>query len=155
MSATTQQERVATLRVEQSTVINAGVNDVYESLLALLGPESEMPGGEPFPMKLEAWPGGRWFRDLGNDTGHWWGTVQGIKPPPHPQPLLEISGPLFMSYPAMSHIQYRIIPEGNRCTLKLVHRAMGIIDPEHEKGVNEGWRYELEKIKLRSERRSR
>lgn len=155
MSATTQQERVATLRVEQSTVINAGVNDVYESLLALLGPESEMPGGEPFPMKLEAWPGGRWFRDLGNDTGHWWGTVQVIKPPPHPQPLLEISGPLFMSYPAMSHIQYRIIPEGNRCTLKLVHRAMGIIDPEHEKGVNEGWRYELEKIKLRSERRSR
>ncbi len=155
MSATTQQERVATLRVEQSTVINAGVNDVYESLLALLGPESEMPGGEPFPMKLEAWPGGRWFRDLGNNTGHWWGTVQVIKPPPHPQPLLEISGPLFMSYPAVSHVQYRIIPEGNRCTLTLVHRAMGIIDPEHEKGVNEGWRYELEKIKHRSERRSR
>jgi hypothetical protein len=155
MSAITHQERVGTLRVEQSTVINAGVHDVYESLLAMLGPESEMPGGEPFPMKFEAWPGGRWFRDLGNNTGHWWGTVQVIKPPPHPQPLVEISGPLFMSYPAISHVQYRIIPEGDRCTLKLVHRAMGLFDPEHEKGVNEGWRYELEKIKHRSERRPR
>ena len=46
------------------------------------------------PMKLEAWPGGRWYRDLGDGNGHFWGHVQAIKRPT----LLEISGPLFMSY---------------------------------------------------------
>ena len=40
------------------------------------------------PFKLEAWPGGRWFRDLGNNAGHLWGHVRVIKPPA----LLEISG---------------------------------------------------------------
>jgi len=43
------------------------------------------------PMKLEAWPGGRWYRDLGDNNGHYWGTVQAIKKPT----LLEICGPLF------------------------------------------------------------
>ena len=47
-------------------------------------------------MKLEPWPGGRWFRDLGNDNGHFWGLVQAIKRPT----LLEITGPLFMSAPS-------------------------------------------------------
>ena len=47
------------------------------------------------PIKIEAWPGGRWFRDLGDGNGHYWATVQAIKRPT----LLEFSGPLFMSYP--------------------------------------------------------
>ncbi|HEX3702577.1 MAG TPA: hypothetical protein VHU82_04550 [Vicinamibacterales bacterium] len=34
---------------------------------------------------LEAWPGGRWFRDLGDNTGHLWGHVQAIKPPTLPE----------------------------------------------------------------------
>ena len=41
-------------------------------------------------MKIEPWPGGRWYRDLGNNAGHLWGHVQVIKPPT----LLEICGPL-------------------------------------------------------------
>ena len=49
------------------------------------------------PMKIEPWPGGRWYRDLGNDNGHFWGHVQAIKQPT----LLEIYGPLFMSYPLL------------------------------------------------------
>ena len=32
-------------------------------------------------MKIEAWPGGRWYRDLGDDNGHFWGNVQAIKQP--------------------------------------------------------------------------
>ncbi len=151
MTATATREQVGTLRVEQSIEIHASIEQAFESLLALLGPESEMPGGEPFPMKLEAWPGGRWFRDLGKNAGHLWGHVQVIKPPPHPKPLLEICGPRFMSYPAVSHVQYRLLPDGNGCVLKLTHRAMGLFDPEHEKGVVEGWKYELEKIRDRAE----
>ena len=76
------------------------------------------------PMKLEAWPGGRWFRDLGNNTGHFWGVVHAIKPPS----LLEICGPLFMSTPAVSNIQYRLTEENGVTRLRFVHRAMGWID---------------------------
>jgi hypothetical protein len=35
-----------------------------------IGPKNEAPGVGPIPMKLEAWPGGRWYRDLGNGAGH-------------------------------------------------------------------------------------
>ena len=59
------------------------------------------------PMKLEAWPGGRWYRDLGDNNGHFWGHVQAIKRPT----LLEITGPLFMSYAAMNNLQYRLSEE--------------------------------------------
>ena len=62
------------------------------------------------PMKLEAWPGGRWYRDLGDDNGHFWGHVQAIKRPT----LLEITGPLFMSYPVVSNLQYRLSEEERR-----------------------------------------
>lgn len=47
------------------------------------------------PMALEGWPGGRWYRDLGNNTGHFWDTVEAIKTPS----LLEICGPLFYVEP--------------------------------------------------------
>src|SRR6202040_911749 len=53
---------------------------------------TETTEAKPMPMKLEAWPGGRWYRDLGDNNGHFWGVVQAIKRPT----LLEITGPLFM-----------------------------------------------------------
>src|SRR5215831_7733728 len=56
------------------------------------------------PMLLEPWPGGRWFRDLGDGNGHLWGHVQAIK---RPTPL-EIAGPLMMSFAVASNVQYRL-----------------------------------------------
>lgn len=153
-TATDVQETIHTLRIEQSIDIAADPATVFQSILDMLGPESRM-GDTPYPMKLEPWPGGRWFRDLGNNTGHHWAHVQVIKPPPHPQPLLELSGPLFMSYPAISHVQYRVVPNGDRSTLKLTHRAMGLITEDHRTGVNEGWADELSKIKALAEKRAR
>ena len=85
------------------------------------------------PMKLEAWPGGRWYRDLGGNAGHYWGTVQSIKPPS----LLEICGPLFMSYPAVSNVQYRLSEENGITRLKFTHRAMAQIS--HSAQIQEGW----------------
>ena len=75
-------------------------------------------------MILEQWPGGRWFRDRGNGIGHLWGHVQVIKPPV----LLELSGPMFMSYPALNHVEIKLeqIPGGTRVTLR--HRAIGFMD---------------------------
>lgn len=80
------------LDVEQTIEIAAAIEHVFEGLLARLTCNNVRPDGVPMPMVLEARPGGRWFRDLGEDTGHLWGFVQVIKPPT----LLEINGPMFI-----------------------------------------------------------
>lgn len=134
---------VETLEVLKLEVIAAPPEIVFESILEMLGPASEMPDGTPFPMKIEPWPGGRWYRDLGNNAGHFWAHVQVIKPPF----LLELVGPLFMSYPAISHVQYRVTVEGTQCTLKILHKAIGLITPEHRAGVHEGWDGEIRLIR--------
>jgi uncharacterized protein YndB with AHSA1/START domain len=108
-----------------------------------------MPDGTPFPMKLEPRPGGRWFRDLGQNTGHFWGHVQVIKPPT----LLEISGPMFMSYPAVNFVQYRLKAEPEATLLTIFHRAKGLIPQEHSEGVHSGWEHGLKRIKEIAERR--
>ena len=54
-----------------------------------MGPANEPPDGKRLPMKIAPGPGGRWYRDLGGDNGHFWGHVQAIKKPT----LLEICGP--------------------------------------------------------------
>jgi uncharacterized protein YndB with AHSA1/START domain len=99
-------------------------------------------------MKIETWPGGRWYRDLGNNSGHLWGHVQVIKPPT----LLEICGPLMMSYPAANHLQYRLKAEHDGTRLTLLHRGMGLVLPEHRDGLPQGWTYWLERIRDLAER---
>ncbi|MHB1768332.1 MAG: SRPBCC family protein [Phycisphaerae bacterium] len=93
------------LHIEKEIQIDATPAIVFEAILEQIGPGADRPDGTPMPMKLEPWPGGRWYRDLGNNIGHFWGHVQVIKPPM----LLEITGPMFMSYPVISHVQYRLI----------------------------------------------
>lgn len=132
-----------TLDVEQHIDIQAAVGDVFEGLLRRLSDRSTMPDGTPMPLVLERWPGGRWFRDLGDSVGHLWGFVQVIKPPT----LLEMYGPMFMSYPVSSHLAMRLeqVPGGTRVTLR--HRALGLIEEEHRMGVNQGWKHYLESLK--------
>ncbi len=144
-------ETVRSLHVTKTIDINANIDIAYESLLAELGPEGTMPDGKAFPMTFEPWPGGRWFRDLGDNAGHLWGHVQVIKPPA----LIEICGPLFMSYPAISHVQYRLTADGPRTRLALTHRAMGQMPEEHMSGVHEGWNHSLERIRQIAESRRR
>ena len=151
MSTAAPSEAIHTLHIVQEIEIAAPVEIAFDAILDQLGPASEMPGGEPFPMKFEPWPGGRWFRDLGNDTGHHWAHVQVIKPPT----LLELHGPLFMSYPAINFVQYRLAAQGKSTRLKLTHRAMGLINDEHRTGVVTGWAYELQKIKDNALRRAK
>ena len=149
MVASAASEAVQTLCVEKEVFIAAPLDIAFDALLEELGPAGEMPGGQPLPMVLEPWPGGRWFRDLGNKSGHLWGHVQVIKPPS----LLEISGPLFMSYACMNHIQYRLTAEGTGTRLKLIHRAIGEIAPEHREGVVQGWSYGVDRIRQIAESR--
>jgi uncharacterized protein YndB with AHSA1/START domain len=140
---------IQTLDVVKETLIEASVDIVWESVIEEIGSAAMMPNGQSMSMKLEPWPGGRWYRDLGDKVGHLWGHVQVIKPPK----VLEIAGPLFMSYPAISHVQYRLIEEGGKTRLKLTHRAIGLIDPEHAKGVHGGWQKILDGVAEIAKRR--
>jgi uncharacterized protein YndB with AHSA1/START domain len=153
MAVSTEQE-VRTFEVVKEERIAASLEVVFESILEQMGPYNETPDGTSLAMKLEAWPGGRWYRDLGKDAGHFWGHVQAIKPPT----LLEICGPLFMSFPAISNVQYRLTKEGGLTRLKFVHRAMGLIPPEvieGERSVHTGWNYILTRIRERAEGRKK
>ena len=137
MPASLSEQGTQTLEVTRDEVIAATLEIVFESILEQMGPYNETGDGKPMPMKLEAWPGGRWFRDLGNNNGHLWGHVQSIKAPT----LLEIQGPLFMSAPAISHVLYRLTSEGDRTRISFSHRAIGQIPPDIRDGVNvnRGW----------------
>jgi len=145
------QETVHTFEVVRETLIAAPVDIVFDTILEEMGPLNQDPGGNPLPMKLEAWPGGRWYRDLGDDSGHMWGHVQAIKRPN----LIEVYGPLFMSTPAASNVQYRLTPEGNQTRLKFCHRAMGWIVPELRDGANigKGWDAMLTRIQSKAEKK--
>jgi len=148
MVAITTEESVQILDIRKSIDIAASLDIAFEAVLEELGPGSEMPDGTSFPMKIEPWPGGRWFRDLGNNAGHLWGHVQVIKPPG----LLELCGPMFMSYPAMNFVQYRLMPKGNGTLLNLTHRAMGLISPDVFEGAGLGWEHGLKRVSLIAER---
>ena len=133
MAAIVKQDVLQAFEIIKEEEIAAPIEIVFETILEQMGPLNSTPE-KPMPMVLEAWPGGRWYRDLGNNTGHFWGTVQAIRAPS----LLEISGPLFMSNPAVSNLQYRLTEENGATRMRFVHRAMGWIG-EQERGVDEGW----------------
>jgi hypothetical protein len=129
-----------TLDVTQSIDIKADIGDVYRSVLRRLGERSTNPQGEPLQLTLEEWPGGRWFRDRGNGVGHLWGHVQAIKAPV----LLEVTGPMFMSYPALNHVEVKLEQRAGGTHVDLRHRAVGMIDPAHRQNLTTGWRHILE-----------
>jgi hypothetical protein len=123
-----------TVTIEQEIFVKASLAVTFDALLEQLGPENSTPE-RPMPMKLEAWPGGRWYRDLGDNNGHFWGHVQAIKRPT----LLEITGPLFMSYAAVSNLQYRLSEEDGGTLIRFHHFALGAIPDEHKQGMQKGW----------------
>jgi Activator of Hsp90 ATPase homolog 1-like protein len=124
-----------TLSITEEIHVRAPLDVTFTALLEQLGPHNEVVEGTPMPMKLEPWPGGRWYRDLGEGNGHFWGHVQAIRRPA----LLEISGPLFMSYPVVSNVQYRLSEDNDGTLIKFHHTALGLIQQDHRTGVSSGW----------------
>jgi hypothetical protein len=147
MIQTAQSIENLTLNISQDIHIHAPLDVTFETLLEELGPHNQVMDGTAMPMKLEAWPGGRWYRDLGNSNGHFWGNVQAIKRPT----LLEICGPLFMSYPAVSNVQYRLSEEDGGTLIKFRHSALGLIQEDHRKGVSSGWGHIHERVRKQAE----
>ena len=129
--------------------VNAPIETTFQAVLDQLSTFFETPEGVSLTMKLEAWPGGRWFRDLGDGNGHFWGNVQAIKRPN----LVELSGPLFMSYPVSNNVQYRLREEGDVTVISFTHKAFGLIDENHRKNVVGGWTYILEQSRKQAESR--
>ena len=148
---TASRQPIETLEIQKAIDIAAPIEIAFEAMLDELGSEAQMMDGTAMPFKLEAWPGGRWYRDLGSNSGHLWGHVQVIKPPT----LLEICGPLMMSYPATNHLQYRFTAQGNGTRLTFVHRGLGLISPQHREGMPKGWGHWLDRIRQRAERKAK
>src|SRR5688572_1381256 len=121
MEATKMNLEQLMLDVEQNTEIKADIGDVYKRTLHRLGEGNAGADGTPLNMILEEWAGGRWFRDRGQGIQHLWGHVQVLKPPV----LIEISGPMFMSYPALNHLEIKLEKISGGTSVTLRHRAIG------------------------------
>jgi hypothetical protein len=149
-------DSISTLTVDQLTLtineeihVRATLDTTFATLLEQMGPENETPYGDKLPMTIEPWPGGRWFRDLGNGNGHFWGVVQAIKRPT----LLEICGPLFMSAPVTSNLQYRLKEVDGGTLITFRHSALGFVPDDFRKGAAPGWSALNNRIRMRAETR--
>jgi len=147
MISTAQSIENLTLNLTQEIHVRAPMDVTFAALLEQIGPENDTPDGQRMPMKVEPWPGGRWYRDLGDGNGHFWGHVQAIKRPT----LLEITGPLFMSYPVVSNVQYRLSEVDGGTLIKFHHTALGLIQEDHREGVGKGWTHIHARVRARAE----
>ena len=138
-----------TLNISQEIHVDAPIDVTFSAMLEQLGEYNERGDGTPMPMKIEPWPGGRWYRDLGDNNGHFWAHVQAIKRPT----LLEFCGPLFASYPFVSNVQYRLTESNGGTQIAFRHSALGFVQDDHKSGIKDGWASMLEGIRKRAESR--
>ncbi len=123
------------LDLTEEILVRASIADAFAALLEELGPDNRGQNDTPMPMVLEAHPGGRWMRDLGDGNGHLWGHVQAIKRPM----LLEIAGPLMMSFAVASNVQYRLKEVEGGTLLTLRHTALGLFPNGYRAALGHGW----------------
>jgi hypothetical protein len=138
-----------TLDLTEEIRVQASLDATFEALLEEMGPHNTGIGGVPMPMVIEARPGGRWYRDLGGGNGHFWGHVQAIKRPT----LLEITGPLFMSMPVVSNLQYRLQEVDGGTLISFRHSALGFIPDDFRQGMMRGWAALHDRVRSQAEAR--
>jgi uncharacterized protein YndB with AHSA1/START domain len=136
------------LSITEETHVRAPIAATFAALLEEMGPSNEAQPGTPMPFTLEPWPGGRWFRDLGDGNGHLWGHVQAIKRPT----LLEITGPLMMSFAVSSNLQYRLKESGGGTSITLTHTALGLFPEGYREALSQGWPALFDRIRRRVEK---
>src|SRR6202022_1070754 len=108
-----------TLNITEEIHVQAPIGVTFATLLEQLGPLSETAEGQSMNMKIEAWPGGRGYRDLGDGNGNFWGNVRAIKKPT----FVGNPGALFMSFPVGSNVQYRLSEVDGGTLIKFHHAA--------------------------------
>ena len=136
------------LTVTEEIRVSSSLATTFAALLEEMGPSNEGHNGAPMPMTLEPWPGGRWFRDLGDNNGHLWGHVQAIKRPT----LLEITGPLMMSFAVASNLQYRLTEIDGGTLMTLRHTALGLFPDGYRDALSQGWPLLFDRVRRRVER---
>jgi len=137
------------INITQEIHVRASLATTFAALLEEMGPSNQGQPGVPMPMTLEPWPGGRWFRDLGDGNGHFWGHVQAIKRPT----LLEITGPLMMSFAAVSNVQYRLRDVDGGTLITLRHSALALFPPDgFREALGHGWTMMFDRIRRRVEK---
>jgi hypothetical protein len=136
-----------TTNIAQEIHVHASLEETFDALLEEIGPSNEGAEGKPMPMKIEPWPGGRWYRDLGNNNGHLWAHVQAIKRPT----LLEFTGPMFASFPLLNNIQYRLTETKDGTLITFRHTALGLLTQEHKDGMGKGWASMHERVRKHAE----
>jgi hypothetical protein len=147
MTATEQSLENLTLTINQEIHVKAPLDVTFAALLEQLGPGNQTPDGKPLNMKIEAWPGGRWYRDMGDGNGHFWANVKAIMRPT----LLEFVGPLFASTPFVSNVQYRLSEADGGTLIVFRHTALGFVADEHRAGVSKGWTSMHERVRKQAE----
>ena len=135
MIATEQTLENITFTLNQEIHVKAPLETTFAALLEQLGPGNENHEGKSLNLKIEAWPGGRWYRDLGDGNGHFWATVQAIKRPT----LLEFVGPIFASFPLVNNVQYRLKEVEGGTLIVFRHTALGLLTDQHKAEMPEGW----------------
>ena len=135
------------LNITEETLVRSSITATFAALLEEMGPANEGHAGTPMPMVLEPWPGGRWFRDLGGNNGHLWGHVQAIKAPT----LLEIAGPLMMSFAVSSNLQYRLKEVDGGTLITLRHSALGLFPEGYREEMSKGLPKILDRVRRRLE----
>jgi hypothetical protein len=136
------------LNITEEIQVRSSLTATFAALLEEMGPSNEGANNAPMPMILEPWPGGRWFRDLGDNKGHLWGHVQAIKPPT----LLEITGPLMMSFAVASNLQYRLKEIDGGTVITLRHTALGLFPDGYREALSQGWPLLFDRVRRRVER---
>ena len=147
MTATELNLKNLTLTIDKEIQVKAPIDVTFAALLEQLGPGNETPDGKSLNMKIEAWPGGRWYRDLGEDNGHFWANVKAIMRPT----LLEFAGPLFASFPFVSSVQYRLSEVDGGTLIKFRHAALGIVPEGQKAGMDKGWNSMHERVRQHAE----
>jgi hypothetical protein len=136
------------LDITEEIRVHSSLTATFAALLEEMGPSNEGQNGVRMPMVLEPWPGGRWFRDLGDKNGHLWGHVQAIKQPT----LLEITGPLMMSFAVASNVQYRLKEVDGGTVITFRHTAIGLFPDGYREALSHGWRNIVERVRRRVEK---
>ena len=136
------------LDITEEIHVRSSLTATFAALMEEMGPSNEGENSAPMPMTLEPWPGGRWFRDLGDNNGHLWGHVQAIKQPT----LLEITGPLMMSFAVASNLQYRLKEIDGGTLITLRHTALGLFPDGYREALSQGWPNLFDRVRRRVEK---
>ena len=148
MTVATSDIEQLSLNITEETLVRSSITATFAALLEEMGPANEGHAGTPMPMVLEPWPGGRWFRDLGGNNGHLWGHVQAIKAPM----LLEIAGPLMMSFAVSSNLQYRLKEVDGGTLITIRHSALGLFPEGYREEMSKGLPSLLDRLRRRLEK---